>query len=123
MKTETPRVWLSSLRYTRKPYRSEDVVDFIDCSKLLYTRIDTLNYLPFIDIKRFTQGFFTDVFAQHKSSDDEFRTIYSPQYWITKDDDTYYLINNEGYDYARYVVELRNYSRKTKENYIPIEVQ
>ena len=123
MKTETPREWLNQLRYTRKPYRPEDVVDFIDCSKLLYTQLDTLNYLPFVDNKRFTQGFFTDVFAQHKSSDDEFRTIYSPQYWVTKDDDTYYLINNEGYDYARYVVELRNYSRKTKENYIPTEVQ
>ena len=74
--------------------------------------LSAIHKLPFICSDKFAEhGFFTDVFDEYLKIDDEGNKIYHPQYWVTESGGYWYLINNEGYSYARYVIELKNYSR------------
>lgn len=111
--------------FSRKPHTIEDVISSVDCKDLLYTTLNCLNMLPYISSDRFAQdGFYADVFSEYKSYDDIGHVIYHPQFWITEYEGIWYLINNEGYDYARYVTKLHNFIRKVDKHikYIPKSV-
>ena len=126
MANQTPTEFLRSLDYTRKPFNTEEIYTYINCERLLYSQLHVINSLPYIDAVRFEShnGFYTSVFNKYKHKDDLGRTIYHPQYWRTRINDVYYLIDNQGYDYARYVIGLRNYKYKSPElNFIPTNVQ
>lgn len=109
------RKFLNNLPYTRKPYLDEDVVTDVDFTTLRTYERNAIHTLPYISIDRFLQdGFFADAFAEFHTMDDNGRRIYGPQFWITEHEGTWYIINNEGYDYARYVVKLLCYKPETK---------
>ena len=78
---QTPREFLRSLDYTRKPSSPADVYTYVDCSRLLYSQLETINYLPYINAARFSSrlGFYEDVFHEYIHKDDYGRTIYHPQ--------------------------------------------
>lgn len=90
----------------------QDVVTSVNCDHLMRSNIDALHELPFIDIQKFRPlGLLSPGFVSYQTKDDEGNTIYHPQWWITKSEEDYYLINNEGYLYARYITKLKNYAR------------
>lgn len=109
---KTTKDYLRSLDYNRKPETPEDVAEYLDCMNADYRLLNAIHDLPFICSDKFAEhGFYTDVFDEYKKIDDEGNTIFHPQYWVTEHEGFWYLINNEGYSYARYVIELKNYSR------------
>tara|TARA_R100001463_G_scaffold24828_1_gene59108 strand:+ start:2568 stop:2945 length:378 start_codon:yes stop_codon:yes gene_type:complete len=109
---KTTKDYLRSLDYIRKPHLPEDITTYLDCMKEDYAKLNAIHDLPFICSDKFAEhGFYTDVFDEYKKIDDEGTIIFHPQYWVTEHEGFWYLINNEGYNYARYVIELKNYSR------------
>lgn len=104
--------FLFSLEFTRKPHLLEDVTTEIDCMDISYDNLQTIHNLPYISIDRFAiHGFYSDAFEQYGNRDDEGNKIYHPQFWTTEHEGEWYLIDNQGYDYARYVTRLKNYRR------------
>lgn len=107
--------FLFSIEFTRKPKLLEDVTTEIDCMNISYDNIQTIHNLPYISIDRFAvNGFYSDAFEQYGNCDDEGNKIYHPQFWTTEHEGEWYLIDNQGYDYARYVTRLKNYRRITR---------
>lgn len=121
MNSET-KEFLRSLPYSRKPCRVEDVYEDIDYNNYNNSLQYALTTLPFISENKFLNDndhdvdFFTDVFEKYSLKDDTERKIYHPQFWITKIENDWFIINNEGYDYARYVVKIKNFPRINTEN-------
>ena len=108
----THKEFLSKIEFTRKPHLIEDVTTEIDCMDIPYDNIQTIHNLPYISSDRFAiHGFYSDVFEQYGNRDDEGNKIYHPQFWTTEHEGEWYLIDNQGYDYARYVTRLKNYRR------------
>lgn len=113
--------FLFSIEYTRKPHLIEDVTTEIDCMDIPYENIQTIHNLPYISIDRFAiHGFYSDVFEQYGNRDDEGNKIYHPQLWITEHEGEWYLIDNQGYDYARYVTRLNNYRRIRRSGHVSV---
>ena len=109
---KTTKDYLRSLSYNRKPETTKDINEYIDCTGTDYTVLNAIHNLPYICSDKFAaHGFYTDVFEEYLKIDDENSKIYHPQYWVTESGGYWYLINNEGYNYARYVIELKNYTR------------
>lgn len=116
--------FLRSLPYTRKPCREDDVFDHITLKHYSDAIQLMLSRLPVIDIKHFTTqdvngddiiDFFMDGFEQYHNVDGAGRFIYAPQFWLTENHGAWYIINNEGYNYARYVVRLRGFNKSNLE--------
>lgn len=104
--------FLFETEYTRKPHLLEDVTTEINCMNMSHNNINVLLNLPYISIDRFAiHGFYTDAFEEYVNYDDEGNKIYHPQFWITEQEGEWYLIDNQGYNYARYVTRLKNYAR------------
>lgn len=116
------REFLRSLPYSRKPCRVIDVYDSIDYKNYNNSLQYTLTTLPFINSNKFLNDndhdvdFFTDAFEKYLLKDDTERKIYHPQFWVTKIENEWFVINNEGFDYARYVVKIKNFPRINTEN-------
>ena len=114
--------FLRSLPYTRKPCRVEDICESVDYKNYNNSLQYTLTTLPFISHNKFLNDndhevdFFTDAFEKYLLKDDTERKIYHPQFWITKIENDWFIINNEGYDYARYVIKVKNYPRISTES-------
>jgi len=113
--------FLFSIEFTRKPHLLEDVTTEIDCMDIPYDNIQTIHNLPYISIDRFAiHGFYSDAFEQYGNRDDEGNKIYHPQFWVTEQEGEWYLIDNQGYDYARYVTRLNNYRRVRRSGHVSV---
>ena len=114
------KTFLSNIPYSRKPWRPEDVTTSVDVNKIERRYYAAIHQLPFICSSRFSEeGWYTDAFDEYHNKDDDGVKIYGPQYWRTEYEGVWYLIDNQGYDYARYVTRLLNYSTKEfKDNFV-----
>ena len=97
---------LENAPYDRKPFNQEDVTGSIDVSKLSVPEFQSL-----MDLKEevVTGEFFDEAgfFSQFETTD---------QYYILNIEDELFLVDNQGYDYARYVCRLDNVEVLRAEN-------
>ena len=97
---------LENAPYDRKPFNQEDLTGSIDVSKLSVPEFQSL-----MDLKEevVTAEFFAEsgFFSQFETTD---------QYYILNIEDELFLVDNQGYDYARYVCRLDNVEVLRAEN-------
>ena len=97
---------LENAPYDRKPFNQEEVTGSIDVSKLSESDFETLMNLKeeVVSSNDFEkEGFF----SQFETTD---------QYYILNIEDELFLVDNQGFDYARYVCRLDNVEVLRAEN-------
>lgn len=92
--------------YDRKPFNQMDVTGSIDVSKLSVPEFQSLMDLKeeVVTAEDFAEAGF---FSQFETTD---------QYYILNIEDELFLVDNQGYDYARYVCRLDNVEVLRAEN-------
>lgn len=128
MKQHEAFEFLRNLPYDRKPCSIDDVHSYVIFNHYSVAIQAMIKRLPQVDIKRFIVkevnkdvDWFTDAFEMYNKVDAAGRYIYGPQFWLTNQNNEWFLINNEGYNYARYVVKLLGFVNvDTTQHCVPV---
>ena len=88
--------FMNSLEMDRKPFDQSDISSFLDMSAMDESTIEFLTGLQEIAMDNLPEGGFFSSFD------------FNGQYAIFNINDELFLVDNQGYDYARYVVKLIN---------------